>query len=72
MNEGEAHSLSCCDAKTLFFTRWSSSIFESLQIDLRYWIRPRMHRLGIWINVNVNLFMWINAKSSIKHLFVLL
>ncbi len=31
-----------------------------------------MYRLGIWINVNVYLFMWINSKSSIKHLVVLL
>jgi hypothetical protein len=46
--------------------------FESLELDSRYWIRLRMHRLGIWINVNVYLFMWIDAKSSIKHLVVLL
>jgi hypothetical protein len=44
--------------------------FESLQMDLRYLVRPRMHRLGNWINVY--LFMWINAKSSVKHLFVFL
>ncbi len=25
-------------------------------MDSRHWIRPRMHRLGIWINVNVYLF----------------
>jgi hypothetical protein len=39
-------------------------------MDSRYWERPRMCRLDIWINVNVYLFMWINTKSSIKHLFV--
>jgi hypothetical protein len=31
-----------------------------------------MDRLGIGINVDVYLFMWINVKSFIKHLFVLL
>ncbi len=46
--------------------------FESLQMDLRYWMRHKMHRLGIWINVNVYLFMWISLKVFIKHLFVLL
>jgi hypothetical protein len=46
--------------------------FESLQMDSKYWIRPRIYRLGIWINVNVYLFMWIIIKSSIKHLFFLL
>ena len=30
-----------------------------------------MYRLGIWINVNVYLFVWINSKSSIKHLILL-
>ncbi len=28
-------------------------LFESLQMDLRYWMRHKRHRLGIWINVNV-------------------
>jgi hypothetical protein len=46
--------------------------FESLQMDSRYLKRPRMHRLGIWINVNVNLFMWINPNSSIEYLLVFL
>jgi hypothetical protein len=46
--------------------------FESLQIDLRYGVWPGMHRLGIWINANVYLFVWINSKSSIKYLVVLL
>jgi hypothetical protein len=46
--------------------------FESLQMDLMYRVWPRMHRLGIWINVNMYLFMWINSKSSIKHLVFLL
>jgi hypothetical protein len=46
--------------------------FESLQMGLRYGVRPRMHRLGIWINVNVYCFMWINSKASIKHLVVFL
>ncbi len=46
--------------------------FESLQMDSRYWMRHNMHRLGIWINVNVYLIMWINVKSFIKHLSVLL
>ncbi len=45
---------------------------ESLHMDLRYWVRSRMHRLGVWINVNMYLFVWINAKSSIEHLFVFL
>jgi hypothetical protein len=31
-----------------------------------------MHRLGIWVNVNVYLLVWTNAKSSIEHLFVFL
>ncbi len=43
-------------------------LFESLQMDLRYGVWRRMYRLGMWINVNVYLFMWINAKSSIEHL----
>ena len=30
-------------------------LFESLQMDLRYRVWPRMHRLGIWINVHVYL-----------------
>jgi hypothetical protein len=46
--------------------------FESLHMDSRYWVWPRMHRLGIWINVNVYLFMWVNSKSSTKHLVVVL
>jgi hypothetical protein len=47
-------------------------LFESLQMDSRYRVLPRMHRLGIWINVNVDLFVWINSKSSIKHLIFFL
>jgi hypothetical protein len=47
-------------------------LFESLQMNLRYRIWPRMFRLGIWINVNVYLLVWINSKSSIKHLVVFL
>jgi hypothetical protein len=47
-------------------------LFESLQKDLRYRIWPRMYWLGIWINVNVHLCVWINSKSSIEHLVVLL
>jgi hypothetical protein len=47
-------------------------LFESLQINLRYRVWPRMYRLGIWINVNVYLFMWINYESSIEHLIVFL
>jgi hypothetical protein len=39
--------------------------FEYLQMDQKYWVRPRMHR-------NMYLFMWINAKSSVEHLFVFL
>jgi hypothetical protein len=39
---------------------------------LRYWIRPRVHRLGIWVNANVYLLVKINTKSSIEHLFVFL
>ncbi len=31
-------------------------LFESLQMDLRYWVRHIMHRLGIWINIKVYLF----------------
>ena len=30
-------------------------LFESLWMDSRYWVRHRMHRLGIWINVNAYL-----------------
>jgi hypothetical protein len=44
--------------------------FESLQMDLRSRAWPRMYRLGIWINVNVYLFVWVNSKSSIEHLFI--
>jgi hypothetical protein len=47
-------------------------LFESLQMDSRYRIWPRMYRLGIWINVNEYLFVWINSKSSIEHLIVFL
>jgi hypothetical protein len=47
-------------------------LFESLQMDSRYSVWPRMYRLGIWINVNVYLCVWINSKSSIKNLIVLL
>ncbi len=43
--------------------------FESLQMDSRYRVWPRLYMLGIWINVNVQLFVWINSKSSIEHLF---
>ncbi len=46
--------------------------FESLQMDLRYGVWSRMHRLGIWINVNVYLFMLTNSKGPIKHLVVFL
>jgi hypothetical protein len=28
MNEGEAHSLSCCGAKTPILTRWLSSVLK--------------------------------------------
>jgi hypothetical protein len=45
--------------------------FQSLQMDLRYWIRQRVHMLGIWVNVEVYRLVWINAKSSIEHLFFL-
>jgi hypothetical protein len=41
-------------------------------MDSRYRIWPRMYRLGIWINVNVYLLMWINSNSSIEHLIVFL
>ncbi len=47
-------------------------LFESFQMDSMYRVWLIMYRLGIWINVNVYLFMWINTKSSIKHLIVLL
>jgi hypothetical protein len=46
--------------------------FESLQMDSRYRVWPRMHRLGIWINVNVYFLMWINSKGSIELLVVFL
>ncbi len=46
--------------------------FESLQIDSGYRVWPRKHRLGIWINANVYLFMWMNSKGSIKHLVIFL
>ncbi len=65
------HSLYCCGAKTPSPTRWSNSFFENLQMDSRYWVRHKMHRFGIWVNVKVYLFMWIYIKSFIKHLFVL-
>jgi hypothetical protein len=45
-------------------------LLESFQMDLRYRVWPRMYRLGIWINVNVYLFVWINSKSSTKHLLL--
>jgi hypothetical protein len=47
-------------------------LFESLQMDSRYRIWPSMYRLGIWVNANVYHFVWINSKSSIKHLIVFL
>jgi hypothetical protein len=47
-------------------------LFEGLQMYSRYRIWPRMYRLGILVNVNVYLFVWINSKSSIKHLIILL
>jgi hypothetical protein len=47
-------------------------LFESLQIDLRYIVWPRMYRFGIWINVNMYLFVWINSKSSIEYLVIFL
>jgi hypothetical protein len=72
MNERDAHSLSCCDAKRPILTRWLNSILKVFKMDSGYWVRPRIHRLGIWIIANVYLFMWINVKSSIKHLVVLL
>ncbi len=72
MNEGDAHSFSFCAARTPILTRWSSSIFESIQMDSRYRVWSRMYRLGIWINVNVYLFVWINSKSSIKYPIVFL
>jgi hypothetical protein len=31
-------------------------LFESLQMDLRYRVWPKMYRLGIWVNVDVHLF----------------
>jgi hypothetical protein len=46
--------------------------FEGRQMDLRYGVWPRMHRLGIWINVNVYLLIWINFKGFIEHLVILL
>ncbi len=39
-------------------------LYESLQMDSRYWVRHEIHRLGIWINVNVYLFMWITLRVS--------
>jgi hypothetical protein len=47
-------------------------LFESFQMNSIYRVWPIMYRLGIWINVNVYLFMWINTKSSIEHLIILL
>ncbi len=47
-------------------------LFESLQMDSRYWVRHKIHKLGIGVNVKVYLFMWIYVKSFIKHHFVLL
>jgi hypothetical protein len=37
-------------------------LFESLQMDSRYRVRHRMHRLGIWINVKVYLFVDIHQE----------
>jgi hypothetical protein len=45
-------------------------LFESLQMDSRYRVWPRMYRFGSWVNVNVYLFVWINSKSCIDHLIV--
>jgi hypothetical protein len=39
-------------------------------MDSRYWVRSRVHMLGIWANVNMYRLVWINTKSSIEHLFV--
>jgi hypothetical protein len=47
-------------------------LLKSPQMDLRYCLRHRINRLGIWINVNVYPFLWINVKSFIEHLFVFL
>jgi hypothetical protein len=47
-------------------------LVESLQMNSRYRVWSRMYRLGIWVNVNVYLFVWINSKSSIEHLIVFL
>jgi hypothetical protein len=47
-------------------------LFESLQMDSRYRIWPRMYRLGIWVSINVYLFVWINSKSTFEHLIVFL
>ncbi len=58
----------CQDTKS---NKMVELLFESLQMDLRYWVRYKMHRLGIWVNVKVYLFMWIYIKSFVKHLFVL-
>ncbi len=38
--------------------------FESSQIDSRYLIKPRMHRLGIWIYVNVYLFLYVDRRQE--------
>jgi hypothetical protein len=52
--------------------QYGQTPFENLQMDLRYWVRHKMHRLGIWMNVNMYLFMWMYVKSFIKHIFVFL
>jgi hypothetical protein len=38
-------------------------------MDLRYRVWPGMHRLGIWINVNVYLFIWIKLVPFFFVLF---
>jgi hypothetical protein len=62
VNENDAYSLSYCGAITP--SPRIKFLFESLQMDSRYWVRHRIHRLGIWINVKVYLLCGYTSRVS--------
>jgi hypothetical protein len=62
VNEDDAYSLSYCGAKTP--SPRIEFLFESLQMDSRYWVRHRIHRLGILINVKVYLLCGCTSRVS--------
>ncbi len=72
MNEEDAHSLSCCAARTPILTRWSSSLLKVFKWILGTGYGLECIGLAFWINNNVYLFVWINSKSSVEHHIVFL